>query len=66
MFDTSFRKNNVVKLVDSIMGSYKTTRMIEWMDSNPHKKYIYVSPLLSEVGSDGRVLLNSVLGLWAI
>jgi len=55
MFDTSFRKNNVVKLVDSIMGSYKTTRMIEWMDSNPHKKYIYVSPLLSEVGSDGRV-----------
>lgn len=51
MLDTSFRKNNLVHIVDSIMGSNKTNRIIEWMDSNPENNYIYVSPLLTEVES---------------
>lgn len=55
MFDTGFRKNNVVSIVDGIMGSNKTNRIIEWMDNNPQKSYIYVSPLLSEVEEGGRV-----------
>lgn len=49
------RKNNTVKVIDSIMGSGKTTKVLEWMDNNPNKSYIYVSPLLSEVDEGGRV-----------
>lgn len=55
MFDTSFRKNNTVKLVDSMMGTGKSTGILNWMDSNPHNSYIFVSPLLSEVEEGGRV-----------
>lgn len=55
MFDIMSRKNNTVKIVDGIMGSHKTNRIIEWMDANPQKSYIYVSPLLSEVKEGGRV-----------
>ena len=55
MLDISFRKNNLVHIIDSIMGSNKTNRIIEWMDNNPNNKYIYVSPLLSEVEEGGRV-----------
>lgn len=58
MFDTSFRKNNLVYIVDSIMGSNKTNRIIEWMDNNPENNYIYVSPLLSEVESGSRLHNN--------
>lgn len=63
MFDNSFRKNNTVKIVDSIMGSHKTNRIIKWMDANPQKSYIYVSPLLSEVEEGGRVhqKLNNIV-----
>ena len=58
MFDTSFRKNNLVNIVDSIMGSNKTNRIIEWMDNNPENNYIYVSPLLSEIESGSRLHNN--------
>ncbi len=55
MFDTSTRVNNVVEVVDSMMGTHKTTNILKWMDSNPNNKYIYVSPLLSEVDEGCRV-----------
>ena len=55
MFDVGYRKNNKVKLVDSIMGSGKSTKVLDWMDSNPQNSYIFVSPLLSEVEEGGRV-----------
>jgi hypothetical protein len=45
----------VVEVVDSIMGSHKTTKIIEWMESNTNERYIYISPLLSEVGEGGRL-----------
>ena len=40
------------------MGSYKSTKILEWMDNNANKKFIYVSPLLSEVAEGGRVHRN--------
>ena len=45
----------VVEIVDSIMGSGKSTEIIKWIDANYHQRYIYVSPLLSEVESGGRL-----------
>lgn len=41
--------NNKIEIIDSIMGSGKTTGIIKWMNSHPNYKYIYISPLLSEV-----------------
>jgi hypothetical protein len=38
-----------IEVLDSIMGSGKTTGIIKWMKDNPQNKYLYVSPLLSEV-----------------
>lgn len=58
MFDEILMKNNKVKLVDSMMGSSKTSEIIKWMDNNPSKRYIFVSPLLSEVAEGGRVHEN--------
>ena len=55
MFDTSFRKNNTVKLVDYMMGAGKSTGILNWIDANPQNSYIFVSPLLSEVEEGGRV-----------
>lgn len=37
------------------MGSGKTTQILKWIDSHPDRRYIYVSPLLSEVEEGGRV-----------
>jgi hypothetical protein len=48
-----------VEVLDSIMGSAKSKHTIEWVDNNPNERYIFVSPLLSEVESDGR-LANAV------
>ena len=45
----------VVEIVEGIMGSGKSTGIINWMEENPTEKYIYVSPLLSEVGEGGRL-----------
>lgn len=64
MLNLHSKKNKKVKVVDSIMGSGKSTKVLDWMDKNPSKKYIYVSPLLSEVDEGGRVhksLSNIVL-----
>ena len=38
-----------IEILDSIMGSGKTQGIIKWMLDNPNNKYLYVSPLLSEV-----------------
>lgn len=38
-----------VEVLDAIMGSGKTTKIIEWMLNNPSQKYLYISPMLSEV-----------------
>lgn len=42
-----------IEVLDQIMGSGKTTGMIKWMIDNPDNKYLYVSPMLSEV--EGRI-----------
>ena len=47
-----------IEIVDSIMGSSKTNRILEWMDKNPDEKYLYISPLLSEIDKDSRLQNN--------
>ena len=54
-FNTQITKNKVVEIVDSCMGSSKSTNALKYMDNNPHQRYIYVSPLLTEIDIDGRV-----------
>ena len=49
------RKELVVEVVDFIMGSGKSHACFEWINNNNHEKFIYVSPILSEVGSEGRI-----------
>lgn len=44
-----------VEILDSIMGSNKTNGILKWMDSNPDEKYLYISPLLSEVDQNSRL-----------
>ncbi len=48
-----------IEILDSIMGSGKTTSIIKWISNHPDKRYIYISPLLSEVGEGGRVQRES-------
>ena len=38
-----------IEVLDAIMGSGKTQGIINWMCNNPQNKYLYVSPMLSEV-----------------
>ena len=38
-----------VKVIDSIMGSGKSTFMIKHMNSNPENRYLYITPYLTEV-----------------
>ena len=38
-----------VEVLDAIMGSGKTSRLIEWMDDHPAERYLYVAPYLEEV-----------------
>lgn len=45
----------VVEVVDYLMGSGKSTAIFKWIDDNPNEKYIYVSPNLTEVDSNGRI-----------
>lgn len=60
--NTQLTRNKVVEIVDSCMGSSKSTNTLKYMDDNPQQRYIYVSPLLSEVDIDGRVpkALNNI------
>lgn len=46
---------NVVEVLDAVMGSGKSSGVLKWIDNNPQNKYIFVSPLLSEVEDGGRV-----------
>lgn len=55
-------RNVVVEVVDSIMGAGKSSECFNWINRNPNDKYIYVSPMLSEVDSGGRIH-KSVLGV---
>lgn len=41
--------NNTIEILDGIMSSGKTTGIINWMNANPNYKYMYISPLLTEV-----------------
>lgn len=43
-----------IELLDSIMGSGKSTSILKWCDDNPETPFLYVTPLLSE--SEGRVI----------
>lgn len=38
-----------IEVLDAIMGSGKTQGIIKWMRDNPQNKYLYVSPMLTEV-----------------
>jgi hypothetical protein len=38
-----------IEVLDAIMGSGKTQGIIKWMLSNPNNKYLYISPMLTEV-----------------
>ncbi len=49
---------NKVEILDSIMGSNKTNRVLDWIDSNPNERYLYISPLLSEVDNTSRLATN--------
>lgn len=40
---------NMVEVLDSIMGSGKTTAILKWMKENCKERFIYISPLLSEI-----------------
>lgn len=54
---------NVVEVLDSMMGTSKSTNVLKWIDDNPQGSYIFVSPLLSEVDEGGRIhkALNKVV-----
>lgn len=54
----NFKKNDTVEVLDSIMGSGKTNAIITWIDTNPNVKYIYVSPLLTEIEEGARIHTN--------
>ncbi|MCK5342650.1 MAG: DEAD/DEAH box helicase family protein [Candidatus Heimdallarchaeota archaeon] len=40
--------DNHVRVVDSVMGSGKTSFAVQWMNENPKEKFIYISPFLDE------------------
>lgn len=42
-------KSISVSVLDAPMGTGKTTAITNWMNKNPNRKYLYVSPMLSEV-----------------
>lgn len=43
-----------VEVLDKIMGSGKSTSVLNWCESKPEQSFLYVTPLLSE--SEGRVV----------
>ena len=46
---------NVVEVLDGLMSTGKSTAILKWIDNNPNEKYLFVSPLLTEVEEGGRV-----------
>ena len=50
------KENITVEILDSMMGSGKTTAILQWIDNKCNtERFIYVSPLLSEVEHGGRI-----------
>lgn len=45
---------NKIEVLDKIMGSGKTTAVLNWCETQPDQAFLYVTPLLSE--SEGRVV----------
>ena len=43
-----------VEVLDKLMGSGKTTKILDWCEANPQTPFMYVTPLLSE--SEDRVV----------
>ena len=41
--------NNKIHILDAMMGTGKTQGIIKWMKQNPDRRYLYVSPTLTEV-----------------
>ena len=52
--DTSKYNNNKIEVLDYIMGSGKSTYILDYMTKNPCERYMYVTTLLSE--ADDRAL----------
>lgn len=52
----------MVTVIDSIMGSGKSTYVIKMMQDNPDKRFLYVTPLLSETDR----VVNAVEGFYGI
>ncbi len=42
-------QTSTITVIDSIMGSGKTTAMIDYINYHPEKNYIFITPFLSEV-----------------
>lgn len=38
-----------IEILDELCGTGKTHAIIQWMHNNPTKRYLYISPLLSEI-----------------
>ena len=38
-----------IEVLDAICGSGKSSHIFNYINDNPHQRYIYVTPLLSEV-----------------
>lgn len=53
--------NNKITVIDSIMGSGKTTWAIKYINDHPDKNFIYVTPLLSEID---RVIKSTKWIMW--
>lgn len=38
-----------IEVLDKICGSGKSTELFKWMNSNPNERWMYITPLLSEI-----------------
>lgn len=48
-----------IKIIDSIMGSGKTSAAINYMNKDYQKKFIYITPYLDEVDRLVKFLQNN-------
>lgn len=53
--------NQKITVIDSIMGSGKTTWAINYINDHPEKNFLYVTPLLSEIN---RIIDNTKWIMW--
>lgn len=40
---------NQIEIIDAMCGTGKTHAIVQWMKKNPEKRYLYISPMKSEV-----------------